>query len=267
VAGFIAAQRADHGVPHATSCRALSVSQAWFYKWQHGDPSPQHARREQLKTEIARLFAKHRGTYGSPRITADLREAGWRVSENTVAQLMRELELAARRRRRRKQTTRQGRGKWRAPDLIGRNFGTDRLNHKWYGDGTEIPTDEGKLYLDSVLDMGSRRIVGFAVGEHHDADLATAALRMAVAVRGGKDTLGEVIMHTDQGSEGGFNWSSQHPDHGGVQGWRRATGARRPAMFPRVRVGSGVLTGRFGRRCDRPGGLIRRGRCSGSSGG
>jgi putative transposase len=201
VAGFIAAQRADHGVPHATSCRALSVSQAWFYKWQHGDPSPQHARREQLKTEIARLFAKHRGTYGSPRITADLREAGWRVSENTVAQLMRELELAARRRRRRKQTTRQGRGKWRAPDLIGRNFGTDRLNHKWYGDGTEIPTDEGKLYLDSVLDMGSRRIVGFAVGEHHDADLATAALRMAVAVRGGKDTLGEVIMHTDQGSE------------------------------------------------------------------
>jgi putative transposase len=65
---------------------------------QHGDPSPAHARREQLKTEIARLFAKHRGTYGSPRITADLREAGWRVSEKTVAQLMRELGLAARRR-------------------------------------------------------------------------------------------------------------------------------------------------------------------------
>jgi transposase InsO family protein len=201
VAGFIAAQRADHGVPHATSCRALSVSQAWFYKWQHGDPSPAHARREQLKTEIARLFAKHRGTYGSPRITADLREAGWRVSENTVARLMRELGLAARRRRRRRQTTRQGRGKWRAPDLIGRSFGTDRLNHKWYGDGTEIPTDEGKLYLDSVLDMGSRRIAGFGIGEHHDADLATAALQMAVAVRGGKAALAGVIMHTDQGSE------------------------------------------------------------------
>ena len=103
--------------------------------------------------------------------------------------------------RRRKQTTRQGRGRWRAPDLIGRDFGTDRLNHKWYGDGTEIPTDEGKLYLDSVLDMGSRRIVGFAIGEHHDADLAQAALQMAVAVRGGKDALSEVIMHTDQGSE------------------------------------------------------------------
>jgi putative transposase len=201
VATFIAAQRAEHQVSHATACRALGVSQAWFYKWCHGDPSPRHARREQLKTEIRRLFAQHRGTYGSPRITAELRDEGWLVSENTVAALMREMGLQARRKRRRKQTTRQGRGKWRAPDLIGRDFGTDRLNHKWYGDGTEVPTDEGKLYLDSVLDMGSRRIVGFGLGEHHDAELATAALRMAVAVRGGKDTLGEVIMHTDQGSE------------------------------------------------------------------
>ena len=201
MAGFIAAQGADHGVPHATACRALSVSQAWFYKWSHGDPSPQHARREQLKIEIARLFAKHRGTYGSPRITADLRDEGWSVSENTVAALMREMNLAARRPRRRKQTTRQGRGKWRAPDLIGRNFGTDRLNHKWYGDGTEIPADEGKLYLDSVLDMGSRRIVGFALGEHHDAELADGAMTMAVAVRGGKQAIAGVIFHTDQGSE------------------------------------------------------------------
>jgi putative transposase len=190
-----------HRVPYATSCRALKVSQAWFYKWRHGDPSPRHARRATLKVEIARLFAAHRGTYGSPRITADLRAARWRVSENTVAALMRELGLAARRRAKRKQTTRQGRGRWRAPDLIGRHFGTDRLNHKWYGDGTEIGTEEGKLFLDSVLDMGSRRIVGFALGEHHDADLAQAALRMAVAVRGGKDALSQVLMHTDQGSE------------------------------------------------------------------
>lgn len=201
MAGFIAAQRAQHDIPHVTACRALAVSPAWFYKWRHGDPSPRHARREQLAVEVRRLFAEHRGTYGSPRITADLRDEGWRVSENTVAAIMRELGLAARRRRRRKQTTRQGRGRWRAPDLIGRDFGTDRLNHKWYGDGTEIPTDEGKLYLDSVLDMGSRRIVGFALGEHHDTDLAQAALQMAVAVRGGKDASSGVIMHTDQGSE------------------------------------------------------------------
>jgi putative transposase len=201
VAEFIVAQRVEHQVPYATSCRALSVSQAWFYKWRDGDPSPQHARREQLRIEIRRLFAAHRGTYGSPRITADLRDLGWRVSENTVAKLMAELGLQARRKRRRKQTTRQGRGRWRAPDLIKRDFATERLNHKWYGDGTEIPTDEGKLYLDSVLDMGSRRIAGFATGEHHDADLAQAALQMAVAVRGGKATVAGVIMHTDQGSE------------------------------------------------------------------
>ena len=83
MAAFIAAQRADHGVPHATGCRALSVSQAWFYKRRHRDPSPQHARREQLKVETARLFAQHRGRYGSPRITADLHDEGWQVSKNT----------------------------------------------------------------------------------------------------------------------------------------------------------------------------------------
>ena len=201
MAEFIVTQRVDHEVPHATSCQALEISEAWFYKWRDGDASTQHARREQQKVAIARLFAKHRRTYGSPRITADLRDEGWRVSENTVAQLMAELGLAARRKKRRRRTTRQGRGRWRAPDLIGRDFATERLNHKWYGDGTEIPTGEGKLYLDSVLDMGSRRIVGFSIGEHHDEPLATAALRMAVAVRGGKDNIGEVIMHTDQGSE------------------------------------------------------------------
>ena len=250
MAEFIVAQRGQHGIPYVTSCRALKVSQAWFYKWRHGDRSPQHARREQLKVEIARLFAKHRGTYGSPRITADLRAAGWRVSQNTVAPLMRELGLAARCRKKRKQTTRQGRGRWRAPDLIGRDFGTDRLNHKWYGDGTEIPTDEGKLYLDSVLDMASRRIVGFAIGEHHDADLAQAALQMAVAVRGGKDAIAGAIMHTDQGSEGEFNWPSQHLDMGVercpedrsrsklvcIEGSSRRRGGRRS---PGVRIGFG----------------------------
>ena len=201
MAGFIASQRVEHEVPAATSCRALGVSQGWFYKWRHGDPSTQHARRERLKVEIRRLFAAHRGTYGAPRITADLRDEGWTVSQNTVAALMGELGLAARRRKRRKQTTRQGKGRWRAPDLIGRNFAADGLNRKWYADGTEIVTDEGKLFLDSVLDMGSRRIVGFAVGEHHDAALATRALQMAIAVRGGTDAVTGVLLHTDQGSE------------------------------------------------------------------
>jgi putative transposase len=200
VAAFIASQREQHGVAQAVSCRALGVSQAWFYKWKGGELPPRAARRQRLKAEVARLFAEREGKDGAPRIAAALRDAGWRVSENTVAGLMREQGLAARPGRKgRKRTTRPGKGRWRAPDLVKRDFPAAGINRKWYGDGTEIPTGEGKLYLDSVLDMGSRRILGHALGEHHDADLAYGALAMAAAVRGGR-TAG-VIFHSDQGSE------------------------------------------------------------------
>jgi transposase InsO family protein len=175
------------------------VSQSWFCKWKDGELPPRAARRERLKAEIARLFAARQGKDGSPRITAALRDAGWRVSENTVAALMREQGLAARRKKKRKASTRPGRGRWRAPDLVKRKFTADGINRRWYGDGTEIVTGEGKLHLDSVLDMGSRRILGFALGEHHDAALAYGALAMAVAVRGG--AVPGVVFHTDQGSE------------------------------------------------------------------
>jgi putative transposase len=199
VACFIASQRDAHGVPQAVSCRALGVSQSWFYKWKDGQLPPRAARRERLKAEIARLFKQRDGKDGSPRITAALRDAGWRVSENTVAALMREQGLAARRNKRRRATTRPGKGRWRAPDQVKRKFAAEKINRRWYGDGTEIVTGEGKLYLDSVLDMGSRRIVGFALGAHHDAQLAYGALAMAVAVRGG--AVPGVVFHTDQGSE------------------------------------------------------------------
>jgi len=143
VAAFIAAQRAQHRVPTATACRALGVSPAWYYKWRDGDPSPRRARRAALAAQVARLFAAYHGRYGSPRITAELRAAGWRVSENTVAALMREHGLRARPPRRRRHTTRPGKGRWRAPDLVGRRFAADGLNRRWYGDGTEIATGEG----------------------------------------------------------------------------------------------------------------------------
>jgi putative transposase len=201
VAGFIAAQGAQYGIPHASSCRALGVSQSWFYKWVLGDSSPRRAQREQLIIAIRRLFAAHKGRYGSPRIHADLVEAGWSVSVNTVAQIMAEHGWVARRKRRRKGTTRPGRARWAAPDLVNRHFGADRINQKWFGDGTEILTDEGKLFLASVLDVGSRRMPGFALSEHHDTDLAQAALQMAVAVRGGREAIAGVIMHTDRGGE------------------------------------------------------------------
>ena len=199
MAALIAAQRDVHGVPAALACRALGVSRSWFYKHEDGVLTVRVARRAALAAEIGRLFAAHRGTYGSPRITADLREAGWRVSENTVAALMREQGLAARRKKKRKATTRPGKGRWRAPDLVRRDFPAQKINQKWYGDHTEISTDEGKLHLASVLDVGSRRVLGFALSEHHDARNAYGALAMAVAVRGG--AVPGVIMHTDQGGE------------------------------------------------------------------
>jgi putative transposase len=199
VAAFIAAQRAEHGVPVAVACRALGVSPAWFYKWRDGDVSLRRARRRGLADLVAALFARHRGRYGSPRIAVELRELGWRVSVNTVAGLMAEQGLVARPKRRRKHTTRPGRARWRAPDQVKRDFTAERINQRWFGDGTEIPTDQGKLFLASVLDIYSRRIVGFALGEHHDTALAYSALAMAAAVRGG-DVAG-VVLHTDGGSE------------------------------------------------------------------
>ena len=199
MAALIAAQRDEHQIPHAVSCRALDVSQAWSCKWRGGALPPRAARRAALAAEVARLFRAHRGTYGSPRITADLRDAGWQVSVNTVAALMREQHLAARRRKRRRSLTRPGKGRWRAPDLVGRDFTAESVNQKWFGDGTEISTGEGKLHLASVLDIGSRRVLGFALSKRHDAELAYGALAMAAAVRGGN--VAGVIFHTDQGSE------------------------------------------------------------------
>jgi putative transposase len=199
VAALIAAQRDWCQIPHAVACRSLGVSRSWFYKWRSGWLPPQAERRERLKAEVARLFRLHEGKYGSPRLTADLRDAGWRVSENTVADLMREQHLVARRKKKRRSTTRPGKGRWRAPDLVRRDFPAKQLNRKWYGDATEIGTSEGRLHLASVLDMASRRVLGFALSDHHNAELAYGALAMAVAVRGGQAP--GVIFHTDGGSE------------------------------------------------------------------
>jgi putative transposase len=200
LAAVIAAQRAEHGIPHAVSCRALGVSQAWFYKWRRGDGSPRRQRRKALAATISYLFHKHKQTYGSPRVTADLRDMGWQVSPNTVAALMREQGLVARRKRRRHGTTKPGKSARKAPDLLRRDFRPrEAPNVACVGDLTEIPTDEGKLQLASIIDLHSRRVPGFAMDVHHDATLARAALCMAIAVRGG--SVAEVIFHTDQGGE------------------------------------------------------------------
>ncbi|PQP51781.1 DDE-type integrase/transposase/recombinase [Mycolicibacterium austroafricanum] len=119
------------------------------------------------------------------------------------------------------------------------------------------------MYCAVVLDTFSRRVVGWSIDASQTAALVTNALGMAIANR---DPQAGIVVHSDHGVQGGFNWSSQHLDRGGVAQWQRKTGRRRPAMCPRVRVGSGVRIGRCDRRCVRRGGPSPHGRCSGSFG-
>jgi len=200
LAVFIGTQRAQHGIPYATSCRALGVSQAWFYKWRKGDVSLRRARRAAVDAAVAYEFARRQGRDGSPPITTRLRDAGWRISKNTVADSMRRQGLVARPRKKRRGLTKAERRARKPADLVERDFAPPgRINQRWVSDLTEIPSGEGVLYLASILDLQSRRAVGYALGEHHDADLAAAAVQVAIAVRGG-DVAG-VVLHTDQGGE------------------------------------------------------------------
>lgn len=198
VADFIADQRASFGVPHAVACRALGVSEGWFYKWIKHPVTDRRARSERLAVRIRQLFDASGGTYGSPRIAADLRAEGWRISKNTVARIMAELGLAGRVRRHRRSLTRPGVGR-AAPDLVHRHFDAVAPNVLWCGDMTEITTGEGKVYLASVIDMFSRRLLGYATGAQHDATLVGDALRMAAVTRGGD--IDGVIFHSDRGAE------------------------------------------------------------------
>jgi len=203
VASFIASQRTDHGVPHAVSCRALDVPESTFYKWRDRPPTPRQARRAELDAAVKASFddsGGSPGTYGSPRVWEDLVEAGWRVSKKTVAASMARQGLVGRcPKRKRRSLTRPDKAAAPIPDLLKRNFSASAVDERWCGDLTEIPTDEGKLYLATVLDLASRRLPGFAIGEHHDAPLAKAALCMAAAVRGGR--VAGVVFHSDKGGE------------------------------------------------------------------
>jgi transposase InsO family protein len=197
VARFVSCQRTEFGVPHAVSCRALGLSESWFYKWRERPLTPRQARRAELADRVRELFDASGGTYGSPRVTLDLWAEGWRVSVNTVATLMAELGLAGRKPKRRRNLTKPGK-RAAAPDRVRRQFNAVAPNVLWCGDLTEVDTDEGKLYLATVLDLFSRKMLGYAMSEHHDAELAAASLSMAVAARGGVDG---VIFHSDRGSE------------------------------------------------------------------
>jgi len=196
VTAFISSQRAEHRVPVRLSCRALGISESWYFKHRNRPPTPAQSRRAALAEAVAEAFEASAGTYGSPRITLELQAAGWRVSANTVAQIMRRQGLVARVVRR--SLTRQG-TRPAAADLVQRRFTAAAPDTVWVGDVTMIRTGEGPLYLATVLDLFSRRLLGYATSTHHDAELTTASLQMAATVRGGQ--VDGVIFHSDRGSE------------------------------------------------------------------
>jgi putative transposase len=178
-------------------CALLGVSPSGYYTWsRRAQPS---ARRtdEELREQIRAIYERSRGTYGSPRVHAELAATGTHVSRKRVARLMREQGLVGASRRRRVSTTvRDGKAR-RAPDLVNRDFSSPERDRLWVADITYIPTAAGFLYLAVVLDAWSRRVVGWSMATHLRTQLVLAALDMALEQRRPR----EVIHHSDQGTQ------------------------------------------------------------------
>jgi putative transposase len=192
---FIEAQKAEY--PVSLMARVLEVSRSGYYAWRGRGPSGRATANAELVERIRTIHVESRGTYGYPRIHAELR--GERaVGRNRVARLMRAEGLAGWRPRSRKFTTRRDEEALPAPDLVDRRFIADAPNRLWLADVTYVPTLEGWLYLAFVLDACSRRVVGWSMGEHLRAELVVGALGMAV----GRRKPGEgLIHHSDRGSQ------------------------------------------------------------------
>jgi putative transposase len=191
------------GFPVAAACDAAGVSPSAFYAFTASrQQGPSQAQREEaeLLAEICAIHTESGGTYGSPRVTAELWRRGWRVNHKRVERLMATHGIVGYRPRRRRSLTKPDVATPPTPDLIGRLFDPDRPDVAWCGDITYIPTDEGWLYLASVLDLASRHLLGWSMGAHHDAGLVTDALEAAVATRGA-DQMPGTIFHTDRGAE------------------------------------------------------------------
>jgi putative transposase len=184
--------------PVAVMCRVLDVSESGYYAWRKR-PQSQHTREDaRLTTQIQDLFVARRGVYGSPRIHADLKALGWRTSRKRVARLMQENGMDARRKPFPPITTRSNPKHAVAPNLLQQDFTAERPNEKWTGDITSIPTAQGWLYLAVILDVFSRRVIGWAMSARCDELLVETALRMALARRRPEAGL---LHHTDRGSQ------------------------------------------------------------------
>jgi len=173
------------------------VSPSGFYAWLHRAPSRRAKTDILIGDRIEAIFQQSRSTYGRPRIAAELREEGLRISDRRIARLMRERGFFGASRRKTTITTIRDRDARPAPDLVDRNFRATRPNELWVADITYVPTWSGFLYLAVVLDAYSRRVVGWAMADHMRTELVQQALEMATHRRRPKD----VIHHSDQGSQ------------------------------------------------------------------
>jgi putative transposase len=193
---FIDEQRGLHKV--TTLCRVLEVKRGGYYAYRNRGVSKRTRADEALTVKIRAIFKAHRGRYGADRIADELRDHGVRCSARRVARLMRTQQMKARARKLFKVTTKIDESKLVAPDLVQRRFWATRPNALWTADITYIWTREGWLYLAIVLDVFSRRIVGWATSRNIDAALVCTAMQRALA---GRIIKGELIFHSDRGSQ------------------------------------------------------------------
>lgn len=192
---FIRAEKAFY--PLSVLCFVLEVSRSGFYAWCNRTPSARATSDAQLAVQVAAVHNRSRRTYGSPRVHADLRARGVRVGRKRVARLMRENGLEARRKRRFRSTTDSKHDHPVAPNVVARHFDVPEPNRVWVTDVTAIWTLEGWLYLAAMLDLYSRRVVGWAMSANNDTALALDALRHALRTR--KPPRG-IVHHSDRGS-------------------------------------------------------------------
>lgn len=180
-------------------CRVLRLSRSGYYAWRRRVPSSRAQANETLREQICEVFRVSRQTYGSPRLQQALQAQGLVCSRKRVARLMRLDGLVAKKTRRRKpQTTQRDPQATPAPNRLHQDFSAPAPDRKWAGDITYIDTAEGWLYLAVILDLYSRRVVGWAMDEHMQASLVQQAWQMAVSQR---DPSAELLHHSDQGSQ------------------------------------------------------------------
>jgi transposase InsO family protein len=196
---FISAHRGVHGVKRL--CRVLAVSRSGFYRWAAAEPDRRQraAAEETLAARIAAVHDDSGNTYGSPRVVIELREHGMRVNRKRVERIMRERGVVGRHLRRRKRTTVADPLAPPAPDLIKRDFTAAGLDQRWCGDITYLRVGQGWLYLATVIDIASRRLIGWSINTHMRASLVIDALDAAVQARGGR--VDGVVFHADRGSQ------------------------------------------------------------------